>query len=138
MSIATLFNDGEGQQAVRLPEGMRFEGVAEFEVKRQGRSLVLTPQSQPEPESAPEPECTSAPARAREPAPEPESERTPESEHLTEIEPTGECARPPLMEACEAKDRDSGVTDEDVDLFERILAHNRKYNNPYFKLSDLE
>ena len=45
MSTATLFNDG-GQQAVRLPKGMRFEGVAEVEIKRAGESIVLTPKRQ--------------------------------------------------------------------------------------------
>ena len=42
MRTATLFNDG-GHQAVRLPIDVRFEGVAEVEVKREGRSVILTP-----------------------------------------------------------------------------------------------
>ena len=46
MSTATLFSDGEGQ-AVRLPNDMRFDGVAEVAVERQGKSLVLTPQRKP-------------------------------------------------------------------------------------------
>lgn len=41
---ATLFTDG-GHQAVRLPIDTRFEGVTEVEVKRVGRSIVLTPNS---------------------------------------------------------------------------------------------
>lgn len=44
MHTATLFDDS-GHQAVRLPKDVQFEGVAEVEVKREGRSVVLTPKS---------------------------------------------------------------------------------------------
>lgn len=42
MSTATLFTDGENQ-VIRLPKDMRFEGVAEVEIKREGESVILTP-----------------------------------------------------------------------------------------------
>ena len=42
MQTATLFTDGENQ-AVRLPKDIRFEGVTEVEVKREGESIILTP-----------------------------------------------------------------------------------------------
>ena len=45
MRTATLFDDG-GHQAVRLPKDIRFEGVAEVEVKQEGRSIVLTPKGE--------------------------------------------------------------------------------------------
>ena len=51
MSIARLFTH-DGAQAVRLPKGMQFEGVAEVEIVRQGKSLVLTPQPRPKASSA--------------------------------------------------------------------------------------
>ena len=47
MSIATtLYTDSTGQ-AIRLPEDMQCKGVKEFDVVRQGESLVLTPRRAP-------------------------------------------------------------------------------------------
>ena len=46
MSKATLFTDGENQ-VVKLPKGVRFEGVAEVEIKREGESVILTPKRKP-------------------------------------------------------------------------------------------
>ncbi|CAM2066982.1 AbrB/MazE/SpoVT family DNA-binding domain-containing protein [Sulfidibacter corallicola] len=42
MKTARLFKNGQNQ-AVRLPREMEFKGVREVEIRREGRSLVLTP-----------------------------------------------------------------------------------------------
>ena len=42
MTTASLFKNG-GNQAVRLPRELEFEGVSEVEIRRQGNSIVLTP-----------------------------------------------------------------------------------------------
>ena len=93
MTTATLFADGESQ-AVRLPDDMRFEGVAEVDIERQGESLVLTPRK-PQPSAAATPQPTLS-----------------------------------IVDAIAAAARKAGITDEDVDAIERVIAANKRRPEP--------
>ena len=42
MKTASIFKNGSNQ-AIRLPKELEFENVTEVEIKRDGRSIVLTP-----------------------------------------------------------------------------------------------
>ena len=42
MKTASIFKNGTNQ-AIRLPKELEFENVTEVEIKREGRSIVLTP-----------------------------------------------------------------------------------------------
>ena len=42
MRTASIFKNGKNQ-AIRLPKEFEFEGVTEVEIRREGESLILTP-----------------------------------------------------------------------------------------------